>query len=361
MIKLDTLQFGNIDTSTRFLEKINRGDFFVRWGIDNMEIERWLDYVDFSPIHKACISSKVDNLAGRGFTNDYQINSKESINDVVKQMFWEFLVSGNLFLEILWKNDRKDGIAGFHIIPSKYMRAGAPETGEIRSNKWLYCEDWANYRLKNVGVIEFHEFDPKNFESRQIVHIRQYQPGYRFYGVPTYLSSMLDIRLSHAISAFNLSNIMNGASPSMFVHFPMDAPDSQNEQEEILRRLEERYRGAHNAGRIIVSYGETAPKIEQITPTMQTGGYAEIFGLVRENILSGHQIVDPSLIGLPSPTGFSSQSDQLKTAYQLFMNTTIIPMQEFIIRELKPLIQLIYPEQQITLEIEQNQIIKDEL
>jgi hypothetical protein len=43
------------------------------------------------------------------------------------------------------------------------------------------------------------------------------------------------------------------------------------------------------------------------------------------------------------------------------MNTTIIPMQEFVIRELKPLIQLIYPDQPITLEIEQNQIIKDEL
>jgi hypothetical protein len=106
-MKIDRLNFNIEDTYSRFIEKINRNEFFVRWGLDNMEIERWYDYCDFSPIHAACIRSKVDNGAGKGFTNDYKINSKESINDVIKQIFWEFVVGGNLFLEILWKNDRR--------------------------------------------------------------------------------------------------------------------------------------------------------------------------------------------------------------------------------------------------------------
>ena len=356
-MKIDRLNFNIDDTYSRFIEKINRNEFFVRWGLDNMEIERWYDYCDFSPIHAACIRSKVDNGAGKGFTNDYKINSKESINDIIKQIFWEFVVGGNLFLEILWKNDRSEGISGFHVIPSKYMRAKTPENGEIRSDKWLYCQDWLNY--KRAGVVEFSEFNPKDYTNRQIIHVKQYQPGYLFYGVPTWLSSALDVRLSRAISEFNLSNISNGASPSMWIHMPTEAPDSQNEQEDILRRLEERYRGSANAGRIIVSYGGEGgkPEITQITPTMQTGGYAEIFALVRENILSGHQIPDPSLIGLPQPSGFSSQAEQLTTAFNLYMNTTIKPMQEFLIREIEPIIQLMYPSQPISLEINQNQIL----
>lgn len=206
MFKIEKIDFSAGDWSSRFLEKVAKGIPFVSWGLDNMEIERWLDYVDFSPIHKACISTKVDNLVGKGFTNDYKINSKQSLNDVSKQIFWEFMVSGNLFLEIVWRKDRQ-GISGFHVIPSKYMRAKRPDDAELISNKWLYCHDWANW--KKAGIIEFSEFDPNDFTSRQIIHIRQYQPGYIFYGVPQYLSALLDVRLSHAISEYNLASILN--------------------------------------------------------------------------------------------------------------------------------------------------------
>lgn len=355
-MKIDVLNFGMI-TPERFVEKINRNQPFVSWGVDNMEIERWYEYSDFSPIHNACIRSKVDNSAGRGFTNDYKINQKQSLNDVVKQMYWEFIVGGNLFLEIIWKKNRAEGISGFHIIPSKYMRAKAPENYELVTDTWLYCQDWANWRKS--GLIEFKEFDPSNYTDRQILCIKQYSPGYLFYGVPDYLSCMLDIRLSRSISEFNLANISNGASPSMFVHFPQEAPDSQNEQEDILRRMEDRYRGAQNAGRIIVSYGGEGgrPEITQITPTMQTGGYAEIFALVRENIMAGHKIVDGSIVGLPNPSGFNSSADQLETTYKLFMNTSVKPLQEFLIRELQPVVQLIHPEQDVKLDIIQNQIL----
>lgn len=356
MTKIKTFEFA-LENTGRFNEKVVRNQPFVSWGVDNMEIERWYDYADFSPIHSACIRSKVDNASGKGFIRDYKINTKETLNDVVQQIFWEFVVGGNVFLEVVWKNDRREGIAGFHVIPSKFMRAGAPRNEELYSDTWYYSHDWANW--KRAGIIEFKDFDPENYTDRQIIHIKSYQPGYLFYGVPAYLSSMLDIRLSRAISEFNLSNISNGASPSLWVHFPQEAPDSQNDQEEILERLEGRYRGSVNAGRIVVSYGGESgrPEITQITPTMQTGGYAEIFGLVRENILAGHKIVDGSIIGLPSPTGFNSSAEQLETTYKLFMNTSVKPMQQFIIKELEPIIQLMYPTEAVELNIDQNQSI----
>jgi len=357
MIKLETMNFA-VDNIDRWVEKMYKGEPFVRWGIDNMEVERFYWYTDFSPIHNACIRSKIDNAAGRGFTNDYKINSKETINDVIKQIFWEFVVTGNLFLEIVWKKDRREGISGFHIIPSKFIRAKQPKNAELYSDSWFYCHDWLNW--KKSGIVELKEFDPLAYEDRQIVAIKQYQPGYIFYGSPDYISSLLDIRLSRAISSFNLHNVENGASPSLWVHLPESAPDSQQEQENILKRLEERYVGSNNAGRIIVSWGGVdgaKPDITQITPTMQTGGYAEIFALVRENILAGHKVPDPSLVGLPVGTGFSSQAEQLRTSQTLFMSTTIKPLQEFIIRELTPILQLMYPNMEIDLTIEQNTLI----
>lgn len=356
MIKVDTFSFSGYE-SLAFVEKINRNEFFVRWGLDNLEVERWYTYaMDASPVHSAAIQSKVDNAVGRGFTKDYRINTKQTLNDVAKQMFWEFIVSGNLFLEIVWKNDRREGIAGFHVIPSKFMRAKAPETTELTTDTWLYCRDWPNY--KKAGVIEFKEFDPLDFENRQILHIKQYQPGYLFYGVPSYLASLLDIRLSRAISEYNLASILNSGSPSLWVHLPQQ-PDSQIEQEDILRRLEERYRGPQGAGRIVLSMGDPTekPEITQIQSNLQQGMFSEIFGLVRENILSGHKIPDPSILGLPSPSGFASQAEQLKTAFELFMSTTIVPLQNFIIREVEPVVQLIYPNEEVKLTIEQNTLL----
>jgi phage portal protein BeeE len=354
-MKIESFNFG-VDNVDRFVEKRNRNEPFVRFGLDNMEIERWYVYTDFSPIHHGCIQSIVNNAAGRGLTENFRINSKEKINDVLKQAFFEFAVTGNLFLEIIWKKDRSEGISGFHIIPAKYMRAGQPEDAELYSDTWYYCHDWMNWRKAGVGIIEFKEFDPNNFTDRQIVHIKNYQPGYIFYGVPDYLSAMLDIRLSRAISQFNLSQISNGASPSLFIHFNAEPPDSQNEQENLLARLEERYTGSENAGRIIVSWGsDSKPEITQITPSIQQGGFAEIFALVRENILAAHQIVDGSIIGLPSPTGFNSSAEQLETTYKLFMNTTVKPMQDFVLGQLQDVVQLMYPKEQINLVIEQNQ------
>ncbi len=348
----------SVSNIERWEEKMYKGEPFVRWGLDNMQVDRFYWYVDYSPIHNACIRSKVDNAAGKGFTTDYRINTKETINEVIKQMFWELIVTGNLFLEIVWKKDRAQGISGFHVIPSKYMRAKQPENTELYSDTWFFSHDWTAW--KKSGIVELKEFDPNNYTDRQIVHIKSYQPGYLFYGTPDYTASLLDIRLSRAISEFNLSNISNGASPSLWVHFPESAPDSQNEQENILQRLEDRYVGSKNSGRIIVSWGGAdgeKPEITQIQQTLNQGMFSEIFALVRENILAGHKIPDPSLIGLPSPSGFSSQAEQLETAYKLFQSTTIFPLQEFLVAEIKPILQLMYPNQEIVLDIQQNNIL----
>ncbi len=357
MIKIDQMDF-SVSNIERWEEKIIKGEPFVRWGIDNMQVDRFYWYVDYSPIHNACIRSKVDNAAGKGFTNNYRINQKETINEVVKQMFWELIVTGNLFIEVIWKKDRSQGISGFHVIPSKYIRAKQPENAELYSDGFFYSHDWTMW--KKSGIVFMHEFDPNEYTNRQLISIKTYQPGYLFYGSPDYASGLLDIRLSRSISEYNLHSISNGASPSMWVHFPESAPDSQNEQENILQRLEDRYVGSKNAGRIIVSWGGAdgeKPEITQIQPTLNQGMFSEIFGLVRENILASHKVPDGNLIGLPSQSGFASQAEQLETAYKLFQSTTIFPLQDFLISEISPVLQLMYPNEEIVLEFKQNNIL----
>jgi hypothetical protein len=356
MINIEKLNF-NRNTLTSFQEVFSRNEIFIRWGADNQFVNELYLLNDASPIQNACIRSKVDNAVGMGYVNDYQINSKETINDAARKMYYEFITTGNLFLEVVWKQDRSQGLAGLHVIPSRYMRLHRPQQMGDDVTKYLYCRDWINWR--KAGMVEFCEFDPKNYTDRQIVHIKQVASGYDYYGVPDWLSVINDVRLNHEITVFNLANIQNGLSPSLWVHFNNQAPDSVNEQNAILRNIESRYMGAENAGRVIVSYGEAEqkPEITQIQSNVESGYFKDIFELVQKQIMSGHRIIDGSLIGLPNPGGFTSSADQLDTSYKLFMSTSIKPLQNFMNRELKPLIELIYPNEEITLVIEQNQIL----
>ncbi len=357
MINIEKLTF-TVDTLTNFTENVSRNNAFISWGADNMFPEELYRMLDMSPIHNACVRSKTDNCFGAGYINDYQCNSKQKLNDIARELYFELIVTGNLFLEIVWRKDRSQGIAGFHLIPSKYMRVGKPEEMGLPATKYYYSRDWANYR-RGAKLIEFHEFDPMNFTNRQIVHVRLFQPGYEYYGAPDYLSTINDIRLNHQITVYNLANLINGANPSLWVHFNSPAPDSENEQTAILRNIENRYQGSENAGRVIVSYGDSneKPEITQISSNLQQGFYSEVFELVQKQILSGHKIIDGSLIGLPNPGGFTSSADQLQTAYQLFLKTSINPLQTFMNRHLKDIFQLIYPGEQIDLTITQPNII----
>jgi len=163
MINIEKFTFGT-DTLTNFKEVINRNEVFVRWGEDNMFVEELYLLLDQSPIHYSCVAARTNNCVGQGYTNDYRVNMKQWLNDINRQMFFELIVTGNLFLEVVWKQDRSQGIAGLHVIPSKYMRVHKPEEigGEV--TKYLYCKDWSNWR--KAGLVEFHEFNPKDYENR---------------------------------------------------------------------------------------------------------------------------------------------------------------------------------------------------
>ena len=356
MINIQKLNFGT-NTVTSFKEVINKNEIFIRWGEDNLFVNELYLLTDMSPIQNACIRAIVGNAAGMGYVNDYKINSKEYLNDVAKKIFYEFVVTGNVFLEVVWKQDRSEGISGFYVIPSKYVRLHKPDElgGEV--TKYLYCRDWVNWR--KAGIVEFSEFDPNNFTDRQIIHIKQNAGYSEYYGSPEYMSVINDIKLNHAITVYNLSNIENSCNPGLWVHFNQAAPDSQNEQTQIIRSIEDRYRGPENASNVIVSFAESEnkPEITQIQSNVEDGYFSSIFELVQKQILSGNKVVDGSIIGLPNPGGFTSSAEQLQTAYKLFMSTCVKPLQNQINRELEPIIELIYPNEEISLVIEQNQII----
>lgn len=338
----------------KFEEKSINSKDWVMVGEKDDFFDFLYEMVDYSPIHNVCLRSKTDNVVGKGFTREYMMNKTEDINDLFRKITFEFLTTGNVFLECIWANDRTKGVKSVYLIPSKYMRVGKTEFVYEDPSEYYYSEDFT----KRKSVIRFSKLDPTNFTDRQIYHIKSYSPGYNYYGLPSYMSVINDVRLNHEISIHHLSNIQNGATPSLWVNFRDGEPD-EKQQREIKRSLEDLYTGSQAAGKIIVSFSEAdnGPEINVLNPTTNDQYYSAIFESVQKQILSGHKITSPSLIGLPDPSGFSSQAEQMETAFGVFLNTTIKPIQRELISNLEPLIKLMFPDEEPDLEIIQNNIL----
>ena len=352
---IEKIQFAT-DDIYKFEEKVTKNDW-VSAGVDDDFFTFLYDLVDFSPIHNVCLRSKTDNVVGQGFTNDYQMNRTEDINDLFRKIAYEYIVTGNVFLECVWANDRSKGLKSVYFIPSDKIRVGKTDYYSDDTESFYYCEDWTKWR--KVGVVEMKGLDPNDYTNRQIYHIKNYAPGYRYYGLPNYMSVVNDVRLNHEISVHHLANIRNGMTPSLWVNFRNGAPTSEKDQRDIKNKLLSTYQGSENAGNIIVSFSDTdnGPEITSLNPTSNDAYYSTIFESVQRQILSGHKITDPSLIGLPTPSGFSSQADQIETSFLLFLNTTIKPLQQELISGMYPVVEMMYPDQEVTLEIIQNNIL----
>jgi len=351
-------KFGiKIDSQHKFDEKTYGSNDWVLAGKNNDMFKKLYQYADYSPIHNVCLRSISDNVIGQGFIQNIKMNKYETINQLFRKIAREFIITGNVFLSCVWKNDRSQGLKSIYFIPSEFMRVGKVDDLNEDPEKYYYCDDWG--KRKGKGLIEYNSLDPSVATNQQIYHIKAYTPGMNYYGQPYYMSVLNDVILNHEISIHHLSNIKNGANPSLWINFRNGKPKSQDEADALLRELENRYGGSENAGQMIVSFSDetNGPEITQIQTNANDQYYSAIFEQIQKQILSGHKITDPSLIGLPTGSGFSSQAEQLETAFKLFLNTTIKPIQNELIEHLEGLVDMMYPDEEINLEIIQNQIL----
>jgi len=349
-----------IDSIARFDEKIQRNQDWVSWGTENDFPTFLYTMLDYNPTHNVCVTSKVDNTVGQGFVDgDKMVNAVQTLDEFFKELVWEYITTGNAFIECVWSNDRSgEGLAGIYVLPSSSVRVQKKESIDDEQTLYYYCEDWVDYRKKNI--IEFNKLDPSVQTYRQIYHIQKYSPGYNYYGAPGYMSVINDIRLAHNISLFHLSNILQGALPGLWVNFSNGIPESTDEQRQMLQKIEERFSGAEGAGRTMVSFSDgadQAPQITQIPTNTHDGYYTEIFDLTTRQILSGHKISSGLLVGLNNGGGLGSNADEIKNSFEIFLNTTIIPIQNDIMSQISPVLTLLYPNENINTTIIQNQIL----
>jgi hypothetical protein len=125
---------------------------------------------------------------------------------------------------------------------------------------------------------------------------------------------------NYQINEWHLHNIIQQFSPSMHINFNY-VPTSDEERDEIVRRLKMEYEGAKKAGNVIISFTEDPtkkPTIEPINLNDSDQKFIELKKDVLDGVISAHGLTDKKLLGLEISGELGGHKNELLESLSVF-------------------------------------------
>ena len=204
-----------------------------------------------------------------------------------------------------------------------------------RVEYYYYCTDWKDQR-KIKDKIKIPAFGTSN-EKREILYIKDYSPNLYYYSLPDWVSALQFAIAEAELSNLHINTISNGFLPTLMINFNNGVP-APEERQTIEDLLYSKFTGTNNGGRFMVSFNddkENAPSVTAIQSENLHERFKYIAEYAQDRILVGHKITSPLLFGIRTQNqGFSSNSEEMKTAFSILQSMTIQPFQNIIINYL---------------------------
>jgi len=304
---------------------------WVLYGADNLYPNKLIELLNTSCLHNAIITSKVEMSKGKELKTDVEdVFAKRMMNggdydmhELVNRLFFDYYTFGGFCFETI---KSKDGLwSYFNHIPFDKVRSGKMDEEERISNYW-YSRDWSKYRKNEYTPREIPTYSTGD---QSLVYVKPHRPGCDYYPLPSYVGALAYIELDSEIGNFHLNNIKNGLAPSFVIRFPnVPTPD---QLDEMYDSIKEQYGGSSNSGKFILLYGDgaSAPEVTVMPTSQLDKQYTTLQALVMQNVLSGHKVTSPMLMGIKTEGQLGGNSE-IETAYRIYFNSYIKPAQELI-------------------------------
>lgn len=290
-----------------------------------------------STTNAACVDGVADLIYGKGvFTKDelkQQQLDKIVQPEELRKITFDLKLYGNAAFQVIWNKSHTQILRMYHT-PVQNLRAKKIyDMGRIEG--YYYCTDWTDHR-KQKDKKYLPVFGSSN-EEIEVMYIKEYEPNRYYYSLPDWISA-LQFSFSEAeLSNLHLNNIENGFLPVAMVNFNNGVP-APEERQTIESLLESKFTGTRNAGRFMVSFNDDAinkPTIDTLPMENLHEKYQYVAEYAQDRILVAHRIVSPLLFGIRTANnGFSSQSEEMKTAYSIMQTMTIFPFQNLILNSI---------------------------
>ena len=261
-------------------------------------------------------------------------NGNETLHEVIKKISFDFKLQGAFALNIVWSQDRTQIAEIYHVAVEKVRCEKPNEFGKVEA--YYISADWSNTRQnKPYRVPAFNTNDRTS--ANQILYTGLYSPNMNSYYTPDYVAANNWALVDQRVAEFHLNNISNGFSGSFMLNFANGVP-TQEERFQIENSLQAKFSGADNAGKFILTFSDDktrTPEIAAITPSDLDKQYLALQELLVQNILTGHRVTSPMLMGIKSDTGLGNNADELNSAANFYLNSVVKPYQQQIIKTLR--------------------------
>jgi hypothetical protein len=333
--------------------------FERRPAAEGKEIVPWFDSDNLFPLHlseRAALSTthnrilrdKVNYILGDGLMVDATARHKKLLHDylsrcnaagediqaVLSRIALDFCTYGNAFLYLVRNGD----FTAISHLDATWCRVAAKKPGIYYSRGFNRRQDYLlDPELKPEFIPAYPQFAGIRGSKSQhaVLHIRDYAPGYHWYGQIDYhaawYSGWLDI--DYHIPKYNLSRFHNQFRPSGLL---VVAGQNLNEQqaEALQQEISRNYVGEGTASKLLVAIVNDEAQAPKFIPfdDAAKGAFADLQQMANENIILAHNW-HPALV-IQQPGKLSGGAD-IRAAFEQVYHTVIRQKQHSLLRPLK--------------------------
>jgi hypothetical protein len=290
-----------------------------------------------STTQAACIGGIADMIFGKGIYCENEAQKQEFAKalpqEEIKRVVFDLKLYGNACFQVYWNDEHTQVIKMYHTPVQNIRAEKLKDVPKVQG--YYYSTDWKDQRaIRNKLYIP--AFGTSN-EKMELLYIKDYSPGHFYYSVPDWFPGIQFCYVEAELSNLHLNNIENGFLPLVMINMNNGIP-APEERDTIEDMLQSKFTGTRNAGRFILSFNDDKdrqPTIETITTENLHEKYKFVAEYAQDRILVANRVTSPLLMGIRTAVnGFSSNSEEMQTAYSILQTMTIEPFQNLILNQL---------------------------
>lgn len=320
------------------VERFVSGKDLVEWGNRNSYPDYLLDLYNNVPTLRSIINGNIDFITGNDVSifpltdhlpNGQMNNRGDNIREQIKDIAKDYEIYGGFALQII--RNLIGMVAEVYYIDMRYLRTNK------EGNVFYYCEDWSKSGKKDVIVypafmpnLKWDTLDDeqRNRNASSILYVKNVHT--QVYPAPLYAASIKACEIERLIDDFHINSLQNQFVSSAIINFNNGDPGDEMKKE-IEDAINEKFAGAANGGRIMLSFNKNKDSATDIVE-FEVKDFGERYKALSEH--SRQQIftafrANPNLFGIPTEgNGFANE--QYAESFKLYNRTQIQPVQRLI-------------------------------
>ena len=320
------------------VERFVSGKDLVEWGNRNSYPDYLLDLYNNVPTLRSIINGNIDFITGDdvsilpltdNFPNGQMNNRGDNIREQIKDIAKDYEIYGGFALQII--RNLIGMVAEVYYIDMRFLRTNK------EGNVFYYCEDWSKSGKKDVIVypafmpnLKWDALDDeqRNRNASSILYVKNVHT--QVYPAPLYAASIKACEIERLIDDFHINSLQNQFVSSAIINFNNGDPGDEMKKE-IEDAINEKFAGAANGGRIMLSFNknkESATDIVEFEVKDFGERYKALSEHSRQQIFTAFR-ANPNLFGIPTEgNGFANE--QYAESFKLYNRTQIQPVQRLI-------------------------------